>query len=864
MTDYFRDAGRALLANGYLIVPIIPGAKRPALSGWQSARITASDLGQWPGHGVGVLCGQGATPVVGIDIDISHPVIGPHLIAWCQENLGLAAERVGNAPRVLLAYRADSSAWTKGTSTSFIDPLDPIKPDGKANLQRVEVLCAGQQFVAYHIHPDTGRPYEWTDVFGGLEHMRADDLSEITERQVSALLAEVDRVVRSTPGIEVQAAGADLGSRGQSGTLAGLSPGLGLTIEQAREHIFAHDNTGEGVDYDHWVRVGMALHHEFEGSEPAYALWREWGALSTKKRTLSEKDERYKWETFGRCSDSPTTMKWVIKVANQAREDAALDGQRETLAEVRKLLGQAQDTVDLTVGIAKRLKSLMPDDGPGRAEVLGLFQAKFRELSGGTRLPAAELRTLLTPVTKAAQQAVAPGVRQLTEFGNAERMLDKFGVGLMFVPELGKWYSWTTIHWAECVPQAVEHLAKETIRALPREAEMHSNDASEFFRFCAISQHASMVANMVKLASSDPRVMVPARALDSDLDLVGVRNGVLRLSTGELLPPDPNLRVTMLAGCEYHPEAQCPTFDRTLLQIFSGDAEMAEYFMLILGYALSGRPVLSLMVILHGLGANGKSTLMTIMRKVFGQYAKTADASTFITEPGKGGGNAGGPREDLLRLRGARLVIVNEPDEGGELREGAIKAMTGGDTITARGINAKNSVEIEPTWTIVMPTNHKPLVRGTDHGIWRRIVLVPFERNFETDKTVQIDRNLGDKLDKELPGVLARVVRAYLSYKTGGIVHPERVRLAKEQYRNQMDLLAEWIAECCEVGESYEQQSSDLWESWQIFASKNGVLNYVKSNIALARRLDAKFPGVRQSHGLRYRCGIRLKQQVPF
>jgi P4 family phage/plasmid primase-like protien len=336
------------------------------------------------------------------------------------------------------------------------------------------------------------------------------------------------------------------------------------------------------------------------------------------------------------------------------------------------------------------------------------------------------------------------------------------------------------------------------------------------------------------------------------------------LPTGALLPPDQNLRVTMTAGCEYHPDAKCPTFDRVLLQIFNDDVEMAEYFMTLLGYALSGRPVLSLMVILHGLGANGKSTLMTIMRKVFGQYAKTADATTFITEPGKGGGNAGGPREDLLRLRGARLVIVNEPDEGGELREGAIKAMTGGDTITARGINAKNSVEIDPTWTIVMPTNHKPLVRGTDHGIWRRIVLVPFERNFETDKTVQIDRNLGDKLDKELPGVLARVVRAYLSYKNRGVSHPERVRLAKEQYRNQMDLLAEWIGECCEVGESYEQQTSDLWESWQIFASKNGVLNYVRSNIALARRLDAKFPGVRQSHGLRYRQGIRLKQQVPF
>ena len=203
MTDHFRNHGRALLANGYLIVPIRKGEKRPAISGWQKARLGMEDLTRYPDHGVGVLCGQGAHPIVGVDIDVSHPVIGPALIAWCRRNLGDGAERVGAAPRILLAYRADSAGWAKGASVQFFDPTDPTKPSGKDNHQQVEILGLGQQFVAYHEHPDTGRDYQWVDLMGGLESLRASDLPVVTEKHVAALLAEVSRLVRTTPGVTV-------------------------------------------------------------------------------------------------------------------------------------------------------------------------------------------------------------------------------------------------------------------------------------------------------------------------------------------------------------------------------------------------------------------------------------------------------------------------------------------------------------------------------------------------------------------------------------------------------------------------------------------------------------------------------------
>jgi putative DNA primase/helicase len=215
-----------------------------------------------------------------------------------------------------------------------------------------------------------------------------------------------------------------------------------------------------------------------------------------------------------------------------------------------------------------------------------------------------------------------------------------------------------------------------------------------------------------------------------------------------------------------------------------------------------------------------------------------------------------------VRLRGSRFVYVNEPEENGELREGAVKAMTGGDSITARGVYAKASVEITPTWVVYMPTNHKPIVKGGDNGIWRRLVLIPFERNFENDKTLRKDPDRQERLYAEREGILTWLVRGAMEYKRRGLVQPASIKAARESYRTQMDLLADWIEQCCDVGADYSCDMSRLWSSWESYAKSNGVLQYVRSNVALGRRLDSRFPSSRDSRGVRVRRGIRIKD--PF
>ncbi len=449
----------------------------------------------------------------------------------------------------------------------------------------------------------------------------------------------------------------------------------------------------------------------------------------------------------------------------------------------------------------------------------------------------------------------------LTEFGNARRFAERYAGKAIYVPEIVSWFLWNGDRWHKASGVMMDKLAKDSVYAMEEIAKRDDIDQAQrlaILQFCEFSQQARMVSNVLRLAQSEPEMMVPVSELDKHWYLLGVRNGVVDLRDGTFRKGRPDDYVTIAAGCAFDAPAVCPLFDQTVLDVFKGDHEMVEFFVTCLGYALRGKPTEDMLFIPFGSGSNGKSTILNAVRRVFGSYAKAADAATFVSDGGKSG-NAGGAREDLVRLRGARFVYVNEPDEGGELREGSVKSMTGGDTITARTLYATESVEITPTWTVFMPTNHKPIVKGTDEGVWRRLTLIPFERNFDKDPTVVKDTNREEKLLAEMPGILNRLIHASLRYQREGLALTAAVRAARDEYRNQMDLLAEWLEECCEMAPSFNEEMAKLWESWEGFSKRRGLAQYVRSSVALGKRLDARFPSFKGTGGVRKRHGIRLK-----
>jgi len=854
MTSNFQQYGRALLGNGYLIIPIKPGHKRPALDNWQTSRLGAADLTRYPGHGVGVLCGQGAQPIAAIDVDTTDEALASRFVAWCQDNLGLTCERVGNAPKILLAYRAESEGWGKATGAWFEDL-------GGAR-HRLEILGKGQQFVAYHIHPDTGQSYEWVDLFGGLEAMRAGDLPIITEAQVEEALqvfevmAEEEGLVRVS-GSKAKAGG--LTSAPIDDPLMAFEPPVGIDLSEARRLVAYVDNE----DYDTWLKVGMSLHHEFGGSIEALDLWDEWS--STAASYASREDLEKRWDGFGRSSRNPTTARWLLKVGNANKREAVKAEKRDALEDAKGLIEACADSIELVNEIAKKAGAAAGDDLALRAELAGLIRQRFKDLTD-TSLPVADVRAAMAGGRKVV--AFNKQRRQMTEFGNAERMLDHYGDGLMYVPEIDGWFMWTGVYWRRAAGVELEHLAKETIRALPDEAKTIESDGerAEFFKFCAISQRAVMVRNMVSLAQSDPRVVVGVEDLDKHTHLFGVGNGVVDLRTGKLLPADQAYRVTTITSVEYDPAAACPLFEQTVADVFFGDADMIGFFQRLVGYSLLGKPDEDILVIPHGSGSNGKSTVFGAVRATLGEHAKMASADTFLSS-GAAGGNAGAAREDVLRLRGARFVYVSEPDEGSELREGLIKSMTGGEAMPARGLYSKTTVEVEPTWTAFMPTNHRPIVKGDDHAIWRRLMLVPFTRNFDKDLTVAKDPDRAAKLLAEARGILAWCVCGALAYQQNGLQPPASVRKAREDYKSDMDLLSEWIEECCETGDNIVDTNERLWASWEAFAKARGELRFIASAKSLGRRLDSRgFTAIRSTAGMRGRgrLGIRVRQVGDF
>lgn len=858
MSSNFQQYGRSLLGNGYLIIPIKPGHKRPAVDNWQTARLGAADLTRYPNHGIGVLCGQGAQPVAAIDVDTTDEALAARFVAWCQEHLGATCERVGNAPKILLAYRAEAEGWGKATGARFEDL-------GGAR-HRLEILGKGQQFVAYHLHPDTGKPYEWLDFFGGLEAMRAGDLPVITEAQVEEALQVFEAMAEEVGLVRVSGSRAKAGgvtSAPDDDPLMAFEPPVGIDLSEARRLVDYVDNE----DYDTWLKVGMSLHHEFDNDAglqlQALDLWDEWS--STASNYVSRSDLERRWESFGRSGRNPTTARWLLKVGNQGKRDAVKAEKRTALDDAKGLILSCKDSIDLVNDVARKAGEAAGIDLALRAELAGLIRARFKELTD-TALPVVDVRAAMAGGRKVV--AFNKQRRQMTEFGNAERMLDHYGDGLMYVPEIDGWFLWTGIYWRRAAGVELEHLAKETIRALPDEVKAIESDTerTEFFKFCVVSQRALMVRNMVRLAQSAPRVVVGMADLDKLTHLLGVGNGVVDLTTGKLLPPDPAYRVTTITATEYDPAAACPLFEQTVADVFFGDADMIGFFQRLVGYSLLGRPDEDVLAIPYGSGSNGKSTVLGAIRDALGEHAKMASADTFLSS-GAAGVNAGAAREDVLRLRGARFVYVSEPDEGSELREGLIKSMTGGELLPARGLYSKTTVEVAPTWVAFMPTNHRPIVKGDDHAIWRRLLPVPFTRNFDHDLTLTKDPDRAAKLAAEARGVLTWCVRGAMAYQKAGLQPPGAVRKARDDYKNDMDLLAEWLDECCEVGPNHVETNARLWASWEAFAKARGELRFIASAKSLGRRLQSKgMEPVMNTYGLRGRglLGIQVRRIVEF
>lgn len=354
-----------------------------------------------------------------------------------------------------------------------------------------------------------------------------------------------------------------------------------------------------------------------------------------------------------------------------------------------------------------------------------------------------------------------------------------------------------------------EAIIEESIQAYKAGDEAR---AKALKSFATKSQNMRAYESMLSLATHKPAFCIDASMFDHDIWALGVVNGLLDLRTGVLRAFRPNDYVTKCAGVAYDETATCPQWEAFLLKSFNHDTEMVNYLARVIGYTLSGSTEAQCLWLHYGAGSNGKSTFMNVLSALMGDYATTANASTIMSKPTSNISN------DVARLKGARLVMINELEDGKRLAEAEIKTMTGGEALTARYLH-QEFITFYPQFKLHLTSNYKPSVYDNSHGLWRRINLINWAVIvIEADQ----DKQLLDKLKGELSGILNWALSGLHDYLKNGLQTPKSVLSDTAEFRAEMDSIGQFIEAYCYVDIEARGKARELYAKYSEWAKETG------------------------------------------
>jgi putative DNA primase/helicase len=300
---------------------------------------------------------------------------------------------------------------------------------------------------------------------------------------------------------------------------------------------------------------------------------------------------------------------------------------------------------------------------------------------------------------------------------------------------------------------------------------------------------------------------------------------------------------------EYNPNADCPAWKKFIMEIMNYNTELIRFIQNAAGWSITGDTSEQTMFILYGTGANGKSTFLNTIMNILGDYAIATPTETFMKKTGDQITN------DLARLRGTRFVTTTEAEHGKRLSEPLIKQITGNDRMTARFLYGE-FFNFLPTFKIWMATNYKPVIKGTDHGIWRRIKLIPFITRIEEDKQ---DKHLEQKLMQESSGILNWLMEGAKRWCKVGLQTPHVIIHATDEYREEMDIIGNFIKERCMQGEGFAIRARELFRCYQDWCTENNEHGNCERMFSL--RLKELGLVQKRSNDGRYWQGIQLVPQ---
>jgi len=462
----------------------------------------------------------------------------------------------------------------------------------------------------------------------------------------------------------------------------------------------------------------------------------------------------------------------------------------------------------------------------------------------------AELLAVALPWHDATLDAVVDGVVERTDIGRARLFISQHGPELRYCKPWQTWLHYDGARWNRDDVLAVRALAEKTVQGIAVDAANISDSkaragALDYARRCCSQRTLDA---MLKLA--EHQAAVKPDIFDTDPWLLNVRNGTINLRAGELRPHNPDDLITQLAPVDYDPGAECPLWLNFLGDIMDNNAGLIDYLQRIAGYALTGDVREHKLFVLYGTGSNGKSTFVNTLLHVVGDYSVQTEPELLLLARSEKHPTG------LTDLRGARLAVSAEIESGRKLAEVLVKQLTGGDRITARRM-WENFSEFDPTHKLLVSTNHKPVITGTDHAIWRRIALIPFTVTIPDEAQ---DKTLPEKLLAEAPGILNWCLQGCVGWQLHGLVEPNEVKVATDAYKSEQDILGDFLDECCETGSRKTVTSRELRRVYELWCERNGETPL--KTTGFGRRLTERGLKKQRSGQARSWVGIGLRNDT--
>jgi putative DNA primase/helicase len=466
---------------------------------------------------------------------------------------------------------------------------------------------------------------------------------------------------------------------------------------------------------------------------------------------------------------------------------------------------------------------------------------------GRPPLPEGEVRQIAKSVSRYEGGRGAASEEAPTELGNARRLVRRHGRDLRYCADLARWYVWDGRRWAEDKTGEVMRRAKDTVRSIFAETAAVGNDRKRdaLGKHALASQRERTLRAMVSLAASEPEIVTTSDRLDSAPGLLNVENGTLDLESLELRPHRREDLLSKIAPVRFEPEARNEVWERFLERTLP-DPELRAFAQKAVGYTLLGRADRDVVLMIHGPPRTGKGSFQDAIAAMLGQdYAATAGLADFAQRRFQ----ESGPRPELVRLRGARMVNIYETSARLRLSASLVKTLAGGDTISARGLH-QSPIEFRPQFAIWIASNHRPRLPDDDAAIWERMREIPFREVIpEEDRDLRLRTRL--RTDPQVrSAILTWAIAGVRALRSEGFDPPVAVRAATRDYREAMDPLNEFLEERCELRPEEEDcftTAAELREAYREWCAENE-----------RRPISAKAMGPR----LRSRGCVRDRQRV--